>query len=242
MKTAEPYRYAGDELGLFRHARNWKAYFGRQLRPYIRGDVLEVGAGMGSTTLALCRPPAIRWTCLEPDPALVQHLLQTLGRNPPLDPSPEVVAGTITELPEGRCFDTILYIDVVEHILDDRLEVHHAATRLRLGGRLVILAPAHPWLFTPFDHAIGHHRRYNRVMFAALEPPSCKLVRSFYLDSCGLLASLGNLAWLRSTTPQIGQIHFWDRVLVRLSRATDPLLFYRIGKSIIGVWQKIESS
>ena len=62
--------YPGEELELFEEAKNWKAYMSGMLQPYIRGKVLEVGAGMGETTCYLFTSAVSQWTCLEPDPNL----------------------------------------------------------------------------------------------------------------------------------------------------------------------------
>jgi 2-polyprenyl-3-methyl-5-hydroxy-6-metoxy-1,4-benzoquinol methylase len=62
--------------------------------------------------------------------------------------------------PEER-FDTALYIDVLEHIRDDQTEVARVGRHLTPGGHLVVLAPAHQALYTLFDAAIGHFRRYG---------------------------------------------------------------------------------
>ncbi len=59
-----------------------------------------------------------------------------------------------------------------------------------------------------------------------------------YLDSIGILASLGNQLFLRRSIPTPGQISLWDGVMVRLSRLVDPLLLYSVGKSVLAVWQK----
>src|SRR3954449_7275000 len=67
----EPFEYVGDELEVFAGAVRWKRYFGTQLRPFIRGNVLEVGAGLGSTTKVLYQDEVESWTCLEPDVKLV---------------------------------------------------------------------------------------------------------------------------------------------------------------------------
>ena len=59
--TSAPYHYVGDELDLFSEARRWKAYFRRRILPYLGAEVLEVGAGLGGTTRALCRGTEARW-------------------------------------------------------------------------------------------------------------------------------------------------------------------------------------
>ena len=147
----------------------------------------------------------------------------------------------MADLPADDRFDTILYMDVLEHIEDDRAEAEAAARRLRAGRPLVVLSPAHQWLFTPFDHAIGHFRRYNLETLTALTPAGMEQVSARYLDTVGLLASLGNRLLLKSAMPTAGQIAFWDRVLVRMSRAVDPILRYRWGKSVLVVWKRTDS-
>ena len=200
--------YVGNELELFAAATNWKAYFQSQLRPFIRGDVLEVGTGLGGTTRALCTGDKASWTCLEPDPSLANQLGASLLERP-VRPQPTVVVGTTGSLPPEPAYDAVLYIDVLEHIEDDAGELVRAARLVRPGGHICCLSPAHQWLFTPFDEAIGHYRRYTRAGFAAIGPPGMQLVRLRYLDAAGLLASLGNRLFLKASMPTVGQIGLW---------------------------------
>ncbi len=222
--------YAGSELRIFEQARHWKSYWRSRIEPFVRGDVLEVGAGIGANTALFADTAFHHWTCVEPDDALASQIaLPSCERH-------AVLVGTITDLPARARFDTILYADVLEHIEDDEAEVKEAASRLRGGGVLIVLAPAYPFLYTPFDGAIGHFRRYTRNSLRRLAPPHLAPVRLEYLDSAGMLASLGNRLLLRRATPSSGQIRTWDTVLVPISRWTDRLLLRRMGKSILGIW------
>jgi len=128
----ETYSYVGDELELFQHATRWKAYYARGLRPFIAGDVLEVGAGLGATSRFLCTGHQRSWTCLEPDPGLHRQLESSLDVNPLACPG-RALLGTVASLPSEDRFDTILYVDVLEHIEDDRSELTGSAARLRPG-------------------------------------------------------------------------------------------------------------
>lgn len=233
--TRESFHYVGTELDAFEHATNWKRYWGASIAASIRGDVLEVGAGTGTNTASLVTPAATSWTALEPDEALAARIA---GRLDPQRVPVTVVVGTVGDLPPGQVFDTILYIDVLEHIDDDRAELARAVDRLRPGGRVIVLAPAHQWLYSPFDRAIGHYRRYNARMLRALAPAGARLAQLYYLDAVGLFASAANAALLRSAMPTVSQVRFWDRVLVRCSTWVDPLLGRSIGKSIVGVWER----
>ncbi len=236
-ERSNEFAYAGAELDVFALAKNWKSYFRSRIADAIHGDVLEVGAGIGATTRLLCDGRQRSWTALEPDAKLADRLLADLSIGQPR-PTVTVIVRTLAELPAAPAYDTILYIDVLEHIEDDREEMIRAADRLRPGGDLIVLSPAHQFLFSKFDQAIGHYRRYNRAMYRALTPPGTKLVRLTYLDSVGMLASLANRLLLRSATPTRRQVLFWDRWLVPCSRLADRLLWGRVGKSILGIWRK----
>lgn len=227
--------YIGEELTLFKLAEHWKRYVAARVRPHLRGDVLEVGAGIGANVPYFFRPDLARWVSLEPDGRLCAEYRreQVAGRIPQRC---ELVAGTLQSLPADQQFDAIVYIDVLEHIEDDRAEFERAYARLRPGGRLCILCPAHQFFFSPFDQAIGHFRRYNKRLYRGLSDR--KPIRLEYLDSVGMLASLANKLLLRQSYPTERQILLWDRWFVPASRVVDPLLLHHVGKSILGVWAK----
>ena len=230
-----PYQYAGSELEIFEKAHNWKAYLRCSMQPYLKGSVLEVGAGLGANTRQFANLNFDRWTCLEPDTALLSQI--RLGP-PPLDRH-ERIAGDIFTLDPARHFDAIIYIDVLEHIREDAGELLRASMHLNPGGVLVVLSPAHPWLFTPFDTAIGHYRRYTRESLRAVAPDHLHCEKLVYLDSVGMLASLGNRLLLDQSMPTAAQIKTWDSVLVPCSRFLDPLFGGAVGKSVLGIWRSV---
>lgn len=230
--------YIGTELGLFEQATNWKNYLKKHIQPYIGNHVLEVGAGLGATTKVLAYQGCERWVCLEPDVRMANHLRIQL-KNKELPSYCEVVQGFVSssELSDSA-FDSILYIDVLEHIENDSHEVQIACERIHPGGYLIVLSPAHNWLYSPFDHSIGHYRRYNKRMLQALTADNTRIIAIEYLDSVGLFASAANRLLLKQSMPTVKQILFWDRCLVPLSRFADPLTMRLIGKSILAIWQK----
>ena len=106
------------------------------------------------------------------------------------------------------------------------------------GGRVIVLSPAHQWLFTPFDAAIGHFRRYTRAMLKSIQPTSLQLESCWYLDSVGMAASAANLWFLKQSMPTQQQLHFWDTFLVPPSRILDPVCLHSVGKTVVAVWRK----
>jgi 2-polyprenyl-3-methyl-5-hydroxy-6-metoxy-1,4-benzoquinol methylase len=232
------YSYVGSELDLFALAFHWKNYYRQFVQKYVGREVLEVGAGIGATTASLCGVDCVRWLCLEPDPHLASRIA-FLVESHQLPRCCEVQAGTLVDLPAYERFDTILYIDVLEHIEREQEEVSTAAKYLKRNGYLVVLSPANPALYSSFDAAIGHYRRYTKEALAAVIPGNFRCCDLFHLDSMGALASFYNRVFLKSRMPSRRQIVFWDRLLVPLSRIFDPLIHYKVGRSIFGVWQKV---
>ena len=230
--------YIGNELELFSHAHHWKSYYKQHLAPYITGRVLEVGAGIGETTAHLLNKNVTHWTCLEPDKSLAEKITEKINdRKLPADITLQI--GTSSDYPPTPTFDSIIYIDVIEHIEYDADELKRAAQLLKPRGHLVILVPAHQWLFSPFDKAIGHFRRYNKKRLREAIPSELQQLELKYLDSFGLFASLANKVMLRKSYPSIGQVKFWDNYIVPVSKIADPLFGFSAGKTLIGIWKKI---
>jgi SAM-dependent methyltransferase len=229
--------YLGSELELFRSARNWKAYVARTLADHLSGRVVEVGAGLGSTTAALCGPGVSDWLCLEPDAAMAKVLAEIVDQGQLPTPC-RARCGDVSSLSDDEIFDVALYMDVLEHIEDDRAELERVARHLAPDGRIVVLSPAHQWLYSPFDAAIGHFRRYRRADAGRLTPSGWRLERADYLDCVGLALSLANKVLLRQSMPTLRQVLIWDRLVVPQSRWLDPLLGRRLGKSILFIWRR----
>jgi 2-polyprenyl-3-methyl-5-hydroxy-6-metoxy-1,4-benzoquinol methylase len=229
--------YVGEELNLFAEAKNWKRYYSRLISPFLGKRVLEVGAGIGATTEILSRQGEHEtWVCLEPDGLLISEIARKIkvGILPDFCSS---VEGNITYFSRENEFDSILYIDVLEHIEHDGIELQNAAALLNQGGHLIVLSPAYDFLFSPFDQSVGHFRRYDKRMIAALLP-QLKQVKLIYLDSVGMLTSMANKYILKQDYPTKDQILFWDRWIIPVATVVDRLVFFSFGRSILSVWVK----
>src|ERR1044071_6096326 len=101
--------YVGNELELFQHATVWKNYFARFIKPYLKGKVLEIGAGIGSTTLHVCDGTQEKWVCLEPDPGLYAKLEQKIAGKE-LPACCTSIKGIIQDVPPAEKFNAIMYI------------------------------------------------------------------------------------------------------------------------------------
>jgi SAM-dependent methyltransferase len=240
IKSTETIDYIGDELDLFKYAVNWKNYFSDKLVDSIQGDVLEVGAGNGINSRFLTKKPGhiTSYTCLEPDEKLVLEIEGNIAGIPVQKKT--IINGTIRSVSAEK-FDTIIYIDVLEHIEESQKEVLMAKQLLKPNGRLIILVPAYNFLYNNFDKKIGHYRRYNKKMLLGDINGELSTVSLFYLDAVGFFAALMNKLILKKELPSYANIKLWDNFMIPASKLIDVVSFKSFGKSLIGVFQNDRS-
>lgn len=233
--TNSTIEYVGTELELFKEAINWKTYFSKKIQKHILGDVLEVGAGIGVNSHFLSQSSKIStYTLVEPDKELAKEISQNIST---FTIPTHVVNGTIEEVTHKN-YDTIIYIDVLEHIKESQEEIIKAKKLLKPSGKLIILVPSYNFLFNAFDQHVGHHRRYNKQLLLNEINSELNTIELYHLDSIGFFASLVNKLILKKSLPSKGNITLWDKVMVPLSIIFDLFFFYSFGKSLIGVFQK----
>ncbi len=220
------------ELRLFSAAKTWKSYWSTQITANVSGIVAEVGAGIGANVDYLLTENVRRLVLIEPNKRLFDDLI-TVQPNRKV----ECVNATLKEV--DLEFDSILYIDVLEHIEDHVGETIVVYDKLKQNGSFIVVVPALPYLYTEFDESVGHFRRYTKKSLDHVVDSRFVRISSQYLDSVGMLASIGNKWALRSSSPSKRQIVIWDRCMVPLSRFIDPLLGHRIGKSLVAVYRKV---
>ena len=131
-------------------------------------------------------------------------------------------------------YDTVLYLDVFEHIEDDSLELEKAYESLKKNGCLIINVPAFQHLYSQFDKDINHFRRYSKSSLL-------KLTNNFdfskvdfkYYDSIGYMLSLASKNSKLDYKKNFSiKIKVWDK-LINLSRLIDLIIFNKVGKSLI---------
>jgi SAM-dependent methyltransferase len=228
--------YIGNELELFKNALNWKKYFSNKISKYIQGDILEIGAGIAVNSKYLINKKVKSITSVEPDTALFNSI--ELNQKEISLETKKIINGTLQDV--NQKYDTIIYIDVLEHIEDSSNEIQLASEKLNKNGHLIILVPAYNFLFSEFDKSIGHFRRYDKKMLRQEVNNKLEEKEIYYLDSMGFFASLANKLILKKETPNNSNIVLWDKFLVPISKITDPLFFNTFGKSLIGVYKKSE--
>jgi glycosyltransferase involved in cell wall biosynthesis len=149
-------------LQSMRRARALNRWILQQFHSFVGDRVLEAGCGIGNfTELLLDRQ---RLVCVDNDPLYVEMLNWRLGHL-------ENVRIDMMDLADGAAYaslkperiDTIICLNVLEHIEADEAVLRAYLDLLEPGGHAIILVPAHMSLYGPCDEAIGHHRRYTQA-------------------------------------------------------------------------------
>jgi SAM-dependent methyltransferase len=135
----------------------------------------------------------------------------------------------------GRVFDSVVLLDVLEHIEDDVGMLRRIRGMLRPGGMLILKVPAMPFLMCRMDRAIGHYRRYGKRSLAArLEEAGFAAVEQRHFNAAAVAAWFINGTLLRRVTPPGGQLAAFER-LVPVLRFLETLLRPGFGISLVTV-------
>lgn len=155
-------RLDAGELTLRRmqHLSRYTTWLYRQFEPFVGHRVLEVGAGMGTITQQLRHAREIVATDAQP------KYLELLRRKFAADPRVRVCTFDLEQPPPanlGSQFDTVLCLNVLEHVKNDTQALAGLRSLLAARGTLVLLVPGLQALFGTIDRAIGHYRRYEEA-------------------------------------------------------------------------------
>ena len=171
--------YQGWELSYFDQADNFRNYEFSLCKNYISGKTAEIGPGTGEN-IKYYFDKVSHLHLYETSQTLFDVLKKRTASYSNIKLSSQSFRNT------NENFDTIIYLDVIEHIKDDQEEILNAYSKLNKNGKLIINVPAFNILFSKFDRDVGHFKRYNKKnlleIFSKLDVDIKQLK---YFDSIG---------------------------------------------------------
>ena len=203
---------------------------------YLGESVLEIGAGIGNLTLQLA-PSRRHYTSSDFDS---EHLARLTTRL--LDRPNIVIREVDLEKRDhfdrlGQAFDSVVCLNVLEHVANDIEGLHNMRSVLREGGTAVVLVPQDPTIYGTLDTVLGHHRRYTKAdLKSKMEQAGFEVRDIFEFNRITRPGWILNGRVLKRSSFGRIQLWFFDR-LVWLARRVDPLLPWP-SISIVGIGVK----
>ena len=222
------------------HSSNYNRWQYDQFRPYVGKTVLEIGCGLGNLTQYL-QEDAEFLLSLDTRPEAVAFIQKRCPR------AANFKVECLDVFEEGLkeyaryAFDTIVFSNVLEHIADDAKAMTTCREILSpAAGKLLLLVPAHPFLYGTLDAESGHLRRYSKKEIIRLARISRFRVLDLYaFNLSGALGWFLNYCVLKrkgtNNAPASLQVDFYDRFLVGPSRFLEEKIHPLVGISYIAI-------
>lgn len=205
-----------------------------RILPWVGRRVLEIGAGVGN--MAAFFTDRERLICTDTDPYYLDRLRERFAAYPQIGVVPLRLPSSHPALDHER-LDTIICLNVLEHVRDDSPSLATMYRMLTPGGRLVLLVPALPALYGALDRALGHFRRYTPSELRRKIPEAGFTMKHLeYFNLAGVPGWWFTGRILRRTIIPTGSLAWYDALvpLFRLER----LLPWRVGQSLIAIGEK----
>jgi len=231
--------YVGKDLEAMSFAVNYHKWILEEFRPFLGKKLVEVGAGTGSFSEMLIAENPENLALVEPS-----EMFEFLERNiSQFETSATVdyyntifseAAGSLAQTP-----DTIIYVNVLEHIEDDAGELQKVYETLEPGGHCLIFVPAFMSLYGAFDKKVGHFRRYTkRELEEKAEAAGFEIVKSKYFDFVGIFPWYIKYKLLKSDSLESGAVTTYDKFAVPVTKQFERFLKFPAGKNILTVLKK----
>lgn len=224
-------------------ANRFNEWMYNTIKPFIKGRILELGSGIGNITdkVALDFSDI---TVSDYNPDYCSFLKNKYKHNKnisdilSIDLQDPNFFTTYSSL--QNTFDTIILLNVIEHLAKDEKCVNYCHFLLKPKGNFIVLAPAFSFLYSSLDKEIGHYRRYTKNSLSLLlEKDDFSLLHKQYFNATGIAGWLVMNKWLGRKTISESSMKSFDR-LVPIAKLMDKIVGKWVGLSAIAVGQKKE--
>lgn len=242
MSDVSEVSYEGTDLESMSFAVNYHRWILELFAPYMGSRLVEVGAGTGSfSELILERGPE-SLTLVEPSPEMFARLdarARAWAVAADVETRNAVFAAVAEEVAARRRPDSIIYVNVLEHVPDDEAELQTVNRTLPRGGRVFIFVPAFRWLYGGFDRRVAHVRRYTRPeLERKCAAAGFRILKSVYFDLPGIAPWWVKYRLLKSDSMEPGLVKLYDRLFVPLIKVAERVISPPLGKNILLVAEK----
>ena len=222
-----------DVLEELDQAKHYSAWILQMIAPHISGRILEVGAGRGTYSTYFADRGHL--TALEPSAVNSAVLRERLKEYP----NASVITAELAGAAAPGSYDTVVLLNVLEHIPDDHQALGDIYEALAPGGKMVLWVPAFESLYGKFDQRIGHYRRYRRDQLLALvHKVGFQQVTAKYTNMPGYFAWWVVVRVLGRTPTSGGLASTYDRFFIPVISRVERFVRPPIGQSLLVVAQR----
>jgi len=225
-------------LGLLSGADNYNRWMFKTLAPFCSGNILEIGSGVGNISECLLENfENVTLSDLRSEYCEVLH--KRFDKSDSLEGIHKIdLVETEFEKSYNHLFnkfDTIIALNVIEHIKDDSLAINNCKKLLKEDGKLIVLVPAYQCLYNQMDSMLEHYRRYSQKKLKSLLKNEGMInIHSQYFNAAGILGWWLTGSFFNHKTIPEKNINLFNK-LVFLFKIIDIILFYKIGLSVLVV-------
>jgi cyclopropane fatty-acyl-phospholipid synthase-like methyltransferase len=211
---------------------NYLRWIADLVRPYLGHSVLELGAGIGSITELYADGRLVVATDVSSDCVL------SLQRRFAASPNVTVVRSDLRELREDEGgFDSVVMINVLEHIEDDAGVLTGLRRLLLSGGTIVLYVPALNALYGRWDRKVGHYRRYSKWRLREVaHDAGLDVIELRYVNALAIPAWIA-FSQTHVDKTQSRSLSIWDRTGVPVSRALEQRIRVPLGLNLLAVFR-----
>ncbi len=231
--------YVGKDLEAMSFAVNYHKWILEEFRPFLGKKLVEVGAGTGSFSEMLIKENPKNLALVEPSEMFrfLEENIAQIETSVSVNYHNSIFSETADRLGEEP--DTIIYVNVLEHIEDDRAELEKVYETLETGGHCLIFVPAFMSLYGAFDKKVGHFRRYRKNELEEKgKAAGFKIVKSKYFDFIGIFPWYIKYKLLKSDNLESGAVTAYDKFAVPVTKQFERFLRFPVGKNILMILQK----
>ncbi len=243
LKSPDKHGYAGKDLEAMSFAVNYHRWILSIFDRYLGKRLVEVGAGTGSFSELLLERRLESLSLVEPSTEMYTQLRRRMDELSPafnLKTYNDIFHHVASEIRATEKPDSIIYVNVLEHIADDVAELSIINDALDRGGRVFIFVPALRWLHGSFDRQINHFRRYTRPeLEKKCVAAGFKVITSSYFDLFGVLPWWVKYKLLQSNRMEPSAVKFYDQRVVPLAKTLESTIKPPLGKNVLLVAEKI---
>ena len=229
------------DLEIMSGATNYADWIFCKFKNFLGKRVVEIGAGIGNFTgKFLDRELVVAVDNYKPCIEYIKNRFADNNNIIPLEAS--IDSASILSL-SIYSPDTIVCINVLDHVENDIAALENMFSILTEGGKLILIVPAFQFMYGTIDRLVGHYRRYSK------KDIETKLVNAgFYVKSISYMNCIGPFGWflnnriLKKQEESLSQVIFYDRFVVPWLRKVEQIFIPPFGLSLVVVGEKFNTA